>query len=122
MLLVRVELTPELLLRQSPLPVGLQEHRGKGIKDTQANAPYSPTPPSGLEPELFSFKARDVTDYTTGDWMPRQDSHLQSPDSESGDLLIRLLGIGWGSRNRTYDLSVNSGSLCHSAIPQCLTR
>ena len=30
--------------------------------------------------------------------MPRQDSHLQSPDSESGDLLIRPLGSGWGSR------------------------
>jgi hypothetical protein len=79
-------------------------------------------PPSGIEPELFSFKVRNVSNYTTGEWMPRQDSHLQPPDSESGDLLIRLLGSGWGSRNRTYDLSVNSGLLCHSAIPQYLAR
>jgi hypothetical protein len=61
---------------------------------------------------ISSFKVKNVTNYTTGEWMPRQDSHLQSPDSESGDLLIRLLGIGWDERNRTSNFLVNSQALC----------
>jgi hypothetical protein len=32
---------------------------------TQATV-YLPTAPSGLEPEVFAFKERDVANYTTG--------------------------------------------------------
>ena len=48
--------------------------------------------------------------------MPRQDSHLQFPDSESGDLLIRPLGIGWGERNlsRSVAAGVTPNDLVNS--------
>ena len=88
---------------------------------TQAHEIILLIPPLGLEPRVFTIQSVTCSHlHHRGLWMPRQDSHLQSPDSESGDLLIRPLGSGWGSRNRTYDLSVNSGLLCHSAIPHHL--
>jgi hypothetical protein len=47
---------------------------------TQATV-YLPTAPSGLEPEVFAFKERDVANYTTGqrnemEWMPEQGLNL----------------------------------------------
>jgi hypothetical protein len=61
--------------------VGLQESEMGGLQGILSQATvYLPTAPSGLEPEVFAFKERDVANYTTGQnlkyWMPEQGLNL----------------------------------------------